>query len=60
MRAVGDRVGILAPDVAGRKLDIQQSSMNLRMAHQMLESGQGDTSPDHIRSECMAATPISA
>ena len=38
----------------GRKLDIQQGGVNLRMSHQMLESGQGDAGPHHIRSEGVA------
>ena len=35
-------------------MDIKQRGVNLRMSHEVLESGEGDASLHHVRSEGMA------
>ncbi len=49
-----DRPGIFAPDVPGCELDVEHRAVNLRMSHQVLQRGQGDAGPHHIRSKGMA------
>lgn len=43
--------GIFAPDILGRELNVEHSGADVRVSHQLLESGQGDSGPDHIGSK---------
>ena len=43
--------GILAPYILGSDLNIQHCGEDLRVSHQLLECGQGDSRPHHIGSK---------
>ena len=46
--------GILAPDILGRELNVEHGGADVRVSHQLLESGQGDSGPHHIGSKCVS------
>ena len=46
--------GILAPDILGRELNVKHSGADVRVSHQLLESGQGDSGPNHIGSKSVS------
>ncbi len=46
--------GILAPDILGRELNVEHGGADVRVSHQLLERGQGDSGPNHICSKCVS------
>ena len=43
--------GILTPDILRRELNVEHGGADVSVSHQLLESGQGDSGPNHIGSK---------
>ena len=54
MHLLGNRAGILAPDVLRGELHVAQSGANLRVTHQVHQGGQGNAGANHIGSKGVA------
>ena len=46
--------GILTPDILGRELNVEHGGVDVGVSHQLLEGGQGDSTPNHIGGKCMS------
>ena len=48
---LGNRTSVLFPDIARRELNVDHCGLNVCVSHELHQSWQTDTGPDHIGSE---------